>query len=110
VQPAPTHWGTLLQCLVGLKESEGVLHGIVNARGFTDGNAEQKRKREEVKGIVCKATFLDYLTKSIELLAPIQAGIVMFQSDTIALSEVYRHFAITMPRLYTAMDGLTGEE
>jgi hypothetical protein len=52
------------------------------------------------------------LDKGIWLLGPIQLGIVMFQSDKIPLSEVYRHFAITMPQLYTAMgaDGLPADE
>ena len=110
IQPAPTRWGTLLQCLTSLKANEEVLHQIVNAREFIDGSAAQKVKRQEVKDIICNVSFPNNLTKSIAILTPIQQGIVKFQSDKIALSEVYRHFAVTMPQMYRSIDCLLGNE
>jgi Protein of unknown function (DUF 659)/hAT family C-terminal dimerisation region len=111
IQPAPTRWGTLLQCITSLRASEKILHQMVNDREFLiHPNTKQIEKRDEIKKIICDALFVHQLTKSIAILTPIQVGITMFQNDHISLSEVYRQFAFTMPGAYQQMDCLSADE
>jgi Protein of unknown function (DUF 659) len=110
IQPAATRWGTLLQCMVALKNSEAILHQIGNARDFVSGNETQKQSRQKIQDIICHKDFVAKLVKSIEILETIDIGIPLFQSDHVSLSSMYKHFSISMVEAYQTMDGLVGEE
>ena len=77
-QVAATRWGSLINCMRCLKESESILSQIVSARGFLTGTLKQKQSREKIMNIICSDNFLPLLNKSIAILEPIERGIKLF--------------------------------
>lgn len=109
-QPAATRWGSLINCLRRLKESELILHRLVSARDFITGTEKQKASRRNVMNIICNEHFLTNLNKSIRILEPIDVGIKAFQSDSAPLSKVYHHLALSMKESFANMSCLSSEE
>ena len=89
VQPAVTRWGPLKACFESLLQSESILQSIVTARDFIEDNSKQKKSRQNVFDVVTSSTFVSNLKKSILILTPIDAAIVLFQDDKISVSTVY---------------------
>jgi hypothetical protein len=107
VQPAPTRWGSLINCMKQLKESESILHQIVSARDFCTGSQKQKQSKMQLAATICSEDFLTNLDKCIDIMEPINVGITAFQSDQTELSLVYQHFAVFMKEAYENMAGLS---
>lgn len=107
VQPAATRWGSLINCLRCLRDSESILHRIVSARDFVVGTQKQKQRCQQLMDTICGDNFVAYLDKCIEILEPIDIGINCFQNDHVSLSSVYKHFALFMKQTYENMSCLS---
>jgi len=110
VQPAATHWGSLINCLKRLKESESILHRIVSARDFVVGTLKQRQRCQQLVEVICSDMFVLNLDKCIEILEAINIGINCFQNDNVSLSKVYEYFAMVMKQSYENMNCLSSEE
>jgi hypothetical protein len=110
VQPAATRWGTLKACFESLIKSETILHSIVSAREFINGNAKQKEIRTKVFQIVTVAEFISNLEKSIAILEPIDAAITIFQNDKVPLSKVYYFLNLRIKKSFEELLLVTEEE
>jgi hypothetical protein len=75
-------------------KSEHILHSIVTHRDFlsTVNAIVHKAERERNKGIIDNLKFRDLLIKSLEILKPIDALIVKYQSDAVPVSDVLPDF------------------
>lgn len=89
---APTRWGTIQAMCQSILDSERQLHTIVSARNFVTGTAAQKAERERIKTIISNRNFVDQLEKCLIILKPIDTLIVKYQSDNVAISEVFPDF------------------
>ena len=84
VKPAEIRWGTLIGCFKSLKAADSILNALVSERDFVNkGTAKQKEKCVEIK---------HKLDESINILAPIEKYITIFQSDSVPCSDVYQAF------------------
>lgn len=93
VQPAPTRWGTMQGCFKSLRAADGVLNALVSQRDFvSNGNTSQQEKRAKVKAIITDPNFVTKLDECIKILEPIDMFIVIFQSDAVPCSDVYKAF------------------
>jgi hypothetical protein len=93
VQPAPTRWGTMQGCFKSLRAADAVLNALVSQRDFVSkGNTNQQQKRASVKEIITDSNFVTKLDRCIKILEPIDKLIVIFQSDAVPCSDVYKAF------------------
>ncbi|KAH9253107.1 hypothetical protein BASA81_008941 [Batrachochytrium salamandrivorans] len=110
VQPAPTRWGSLKACFKSLRKSEHVLHRIVSARDFIQGTGKQKESQQKIHDIITDGKFVEHLEKAIMILNPVDTTIVVFQSDSVPVSQIYQSFASTMKQQYEMMNCLSDAE
>ncbi|KAH6571036.1 hypothetical protein BASA60_007375 [Batrachochytrium salamandrivorans] len=110
VQPAPTRWGSLKACFESLRKSEHVLHRIVSARDFIQGTGKQKESQQKINDIITEGKFVENLDKAIMILNPVDTTIVVFQSDSVPVSQIYQSFANTMKEQYEMMNCLSDAE
>ncbi|KAH6588617.1 hypothetical protein BASA50_005438 [Batrachochytrium salamandrivorans] len=110
VQPAPTRWGSLKACFESLRKSEHVLHRIVSARDFIQGTGKQKESQQKINDIITDGKFVKHLDKAIMILNPVDTTIVVFQSDSVPVSQIYQSFANTMKEQYEMMNCLSDAE
>ncbi|KAH6578245.1 hypothetical protein BASA60_003703 [Batrachochytrium salamandrivorans] len=110
VQPAPTRWGSLKACFESLRKSEHVLHRIVSARDFIQGTGKQKESQQKINDIITDGKFVENLDKAIMILNPVDTTIVVFQSDSVPVSQIYQSFANTMKEQYEMMNCLSDAE
>jgi hypothetical protein len=103
VQVAATRWGSLIGMFHSLLAAEGALYQLVNSRDFVTGTNAQKAERQAIVDIITNNMFVLFLQKTIEILVPIDAAIVFYQSDQVPLSEVYRTFLVKLPMSIAAM-------
>ena len=92
VRPASTRWGTIKGCCETLLMSERILHAVVTARDFIKGTAAQKAERTRIKDVITRDNFVVLLEKSLDILKPIDALIVKYQSDSAPISDVWPDF------------------
>ncbi|KAF1327905.1 putative Transposase, partial [Globisporangium splendens] len=92
VEMAPTRWGTLQLMCQRLLDSEVQMHAIVRARDFVAGTAAEKAERTRIKAIVSNDQFVAMLEKALAILKPIDALIVKYESERVAVSEVLPDF------------------
>lgn len=110
VMVAPTRWGSLISMFRSLLDGEEVLYQVVTGRDFVLGTNAQKAERQAIVNIVTMPDFVSLLQKSIEILAPIDAAIVYYQSDQVPVSEVYRTFLSKLPSSISAMKSISDAE
>ena len=110
VMVAPTRWGSLINMFRSLLDGEEVLYQLVSGRDFVTGTAAQKAERQSIADTVANPTFVPLLQKAIEILTPIDAAIVYYQSDQVPISEVYRTFLSKLPSSISAMKLISDEE
>lgn len=80
-------------CFKSVKTADGVLNGLVSQRDFVSkGNAKEQRKLASVKAIITDSNFITKLDECIKILKPIDMFIVIFQSDAVPCSFVYKAF------------------
>ena len=95
VQPAPTRWGTLIECFKSLRAADSILSSLVAERDFvTAGGAKQKEKRAAIRAIVMDPDFVKKLDECIRILEPIEMFIKIFQNDAVPCSDVYKAFLV----------------
>ncbi|KAH9255956.1 hypothetical protein BASA81_005992 [Batrachochytrium salamandrivorans] len=110
VQPAPTRWSSLKTCFESLRKSEHVLHRIVSAKDFIQGTGKQKESQQKIHDIITDGKFVEHLEKAIMILNPVNTTIVVFQSDSVPVSQIYQSFANTMKEQYEMMNCLSDAE
>ncbi|KAH9269503.1 hypothetical protein BASA83_008453 [Batrachochytrium salamandrivorans] len=110
VQSVPTRWGSLKACFESLRKSEHVLHRIVSARDFIQGTGKQKESQQKINDIITDGKFVEHLEKAIMILNPVDTTIVVFQSDSVPVSQIYQSFANTMKEQYEMMNCLSDAE
>lgn len=106
VRPAPTRWGSILGSLETTLSSEKLIYNIVSGRDFMNVSGKQKPARLAARALV-QGTFVFFdthsfacsddqfvarLKKAIAIIKPIDALLVKYQSDRIAISEVDADF------------------
>jgi hypothetical protein len=89
---------------------EGALYQLVTSRDFVTGSNAQKAEQQAIADIITNNMFVSYLQKTIEILVPIDAAIVFYQSDEVPLSEVYQTFLVKLPSSIAAMKLITEPE
>jgi ABC-type phosphate transport system permease subunit len=89
----------LRRCSIrSLLAAEEVLYQLVTSRDFVTGSAAQKVEQQAIANIITNHLFVVLLMKTIEILTPIDAAIVYYQSDQqVPVSEVYRTFLAKLP-------------
>ncbi len=100
---APTWWGSLIGMFRSLLDGEEALFQLVTGRDFVTGTAAQKAERQSIADTVANPTFIPLLQKAIEILTPIDAAIVYYQSDDVPISEVNMTFLSKLPSSISAM-------
>ena len=110
VMMAPTRWCSLNAMFKSLLEGEEVLYQVVSARDFVAGTAAQKAERQGIVDTITNPGFVPLLQKAIEILTPIDAAIVYYQSDQVPISEVYRTFSSKLPLSIAAMKLISDTE
>jgi regulator of replication initiation timing len=110
VMVAPTRWGSLISMFRSLLDGEEVLYQVVSGRDFIVGTNAQKAERQGIVDIVTKPDFVSLLQKAIEILDPIDAAIVYYQSDQVPVSEVYRTFLSKLPSSISGMKLISDAE
>ena len=110
VQIAATRWGSLIGMARSLLEAEAVLYQMVTGRDFVIGTNAQKKEKQAIVDIVTNRMFVASLEKTIEIVTPIDAANVYYQSDEVPLSEVYRTFLMKLPASFAAMKLITEAE
>uniref|UniRef100_A0A915JUS9 DUF659 domain-containing protein n=1 Tax=Romanomermis culicivorax TaxID=13658 RepID=A0A915JUS9_ROMCU len=100
VLPAATRWGSLYGCFKSLLASEEVLFSIVNTSDFISKSpANQKKARLQIKDTISGSCFVKILKKALAILGPIDDLIVLFQNDSLPISDVYIGF-LNLPEKY----------
>ena len=95
VQPAPTRWGTLIECFKSLRAADSILSSFVAERDFvTAGGARQKEKHTAIRAIVMDPDFVKKLDEFICILEPIEMFIKIFQNDAVPCLDVYKAFLV----------------
>ena len=110
VTVAQTRWGSLISMFQSLLDGEEVLYQVVSGRDFMVGTNAQKAERQGIVDIVTKPAFVPLLQKAIEILAPIDAAIVYYQSDQVPASEGYRTFLSKLPSSISEMKLISDTE
>ncbi|KAH6569968.1 hypothetical protein BASA60_007991 [Batrachochytrium salamandrivorans] len=95
--------GRMIDSLAGKLEKKvnTFLHRIVSARTFIQGNRQaEKRVSRKIHDIITDGKFVEHLDKAIMILNPVDTTIVVFQSDSVPVSQIYQSFANTMKEQY----------
>jgi hypothetical protein len=93
--------GFIQACLYSILKAERVLQCIVSDHNFIHGTSKQKGGQIKIRETVKPETFIFNLNKSLQILEPIDKPIPMLQSDSTALADVFKNFAILEPTLST---------
>ncbi|KAH9270021.1 hypothetical protein BASA83_007850 [Batrachochytrium salamandrivorans] len=92
------------------EKSEHVLHHIGSARDFIQAIGKQKESQQKIHDIITDGKFVEFLDKAIMILNPVDTAVVVFQSDSVPVSQIYQSFANTMKEQYNMMSCLSGAE
>ncbi|KAH9266681.1 hypothetical protein BASA83_010356 [Batrachochytrium salamandrivorans] len=74
------------------------------------GTGKQKESQQKIHDIITDGKFVEHLDKAIMILNPVDTTIVVFQSDSVPVSQIYQSFANTMKEQYEMMGCLSGAE
>jgi hypothetical protein len=88
VLPGETRWGSFLACFKSVRSNLGYLFTITSQAGFA-GTAARFKRHRDAKEFICNADTASNLDKAIGILSPIDALIKKYQSNKVAISEVY---------------------
>ncbi|KAH6596133.1 hypothetical protein BASA50_005430 [Batrachochytrium salamandrivorans] len=72
--------------------------------------ASRKRVSRKIHDIITDGKFVEHLEKAIMILNPVDTAIVVFQSDSVPVSQIYQSFANTMKEQYEMMSCLSDAE
>ncbi|KAH6566281.1 hypothetical protein BASA60_009540 [Batrachochytrium salamandrivorans] len=77
---------------------------------FIQGTGKQKESQQKINDIITDGKFVEHLDKAIMILNPVDTTIVVFQSDSVPVSQIYQSFANTMKEQYEMMNCLSDAE
>ncbi|KAH9273907.1 hypothetical protein BASA83_003903 [Batrachochytrium salamandrivorans] len=64
------------------------------------GTCKKKESQQKIHDIITDGKFVKHLEKVIMILNPVDTAIVVFQSDSVPVSQIYQSFANTMKQQY----------
>ncbi|KAH6603017.1 hypothetical protein BASA61_000527, partial [Batrachochytrium salamandrivorans] len=79
-------------------------------KDFIQGTGKQKESQQKIHDIITDGKFVEHLDKAIMILNPVDTAIVVFQSDSVPVSQIYQSFANTMKEQYEMMSCLSDAE
>ncbi|KAH6572358.1 hypothetical protein BASA60_006672 [Batrachochytrium salamandrivorans] len=81
-----------------------------SVQDFIQGTGKQKESQQKINDIITDGKFVEHLEKAIMILNPVDTTIVVFQSDSVPVSQIYQSFANTMKEQYEMMNCLSDAE
>ncbi|KAH6594297.1 hypothetical protein BASA50_006768 [Batrachochytrium salamandrivorans] len=87
-----------------------LLEFVQKCKDFIQAIGKQKESQQKIHDIITDGKFVEFLDKAIMILNPVDTAVVVFQSDSVPVSQIYQSFANTMKEQYNMMSCLSGAE
>ncbi|KAH6593564.1 hypothetical protein BASA50_005807 [Batrachochytrium salamandrivorans] len=82
----------------------------LTGKDFIQGTGKQKESQQKIHDIITDGKFVEHLDKATMILNPVDTTIVVFQSDSVPVSQIYQSFANIIKEQYEVMSCLSDAE
>ena len=102
-QMTPSCWNSIKAMADAMLAAKAILHQWVTMQGFISGYEKQKAAQQVIHDTVMSANFVNLLQMTLMVLKPINTVIIVYQLDTVPVSDVFYTFASKIPSTIMAM-------